>query len=164
MKNFNKRNVSGFTLIELLVVVLIIGILSAVALPQYERSVERARVAEARIMLDALYKNRQLCLLEASNPYDCNITDQSGLTIDLPGEITTGNCIDLYCLDTKDWQYGFDGEYIYANRVKNGDYDNYPYYLSLEIDGSGNVSCHGGMTYDKNYCKMIGSCTGCLLP
>lgn len=57
----------GFTLIELLVVVLIIGILSAIALPQYQKAVTRSRMAEQFTLLGSIYPAAQACLLENEN-------------------------------------------------------------------------------------------------
>ncbi len=49
----------GFTLIELLVVVLIVGILSAVALPQYQTAVERSRATEALSQMSAIRESME---------------------------------------------------------------------------------------------------------
>lgn len=65
-----KTNRKGFTLIELLVVVLIIGILAAIALPQYTRTVEKSRASEALLNLKALSDAAQrLYLLNGDSTY-----------------------------------------------------------------------------------------------
>lgn len=55
---------AGFTLTELLVVVLIIGILSAVAFPQYQKAVEKARLAEALTVMASLQKAIDVYILQ----------------------------------------------------------------------------------------------------
>ena len=71
----------GFTLIELLVVVLIIGILAAIALPQYRVAVAKTRFIELQTLGMALRRAEQLYYI-ANGTYT---EDLEELDIDVPG-------------------------------------------------------------------------------
>ena len=78
----HKHTRRGFTLIELLVVVLIIGILAAVAVPQYKKAVLKSRYATLKPMTYAL-KNAQEVHYLAHGKYAENFNQ---LDVDTPAE------------------------------------------------------------------------------
>ena len=81
------NDVKAFTLIELLVVVLIIGILAAVALPQYQKAVEKARLATLIPVVKALANAKSehyLATGEWARTFDV-------LSVEVPPEFTVSD-------------------------------------------------------------------------
>ena len=151
----------GFTLIELLVVVLIIGILAAVALPQYNKAVEKSRVAEAKTILNTMRKNYQLCVLEFGNSDSNECTDfvkfvPDHLTIDLPGtwEKNANKCYigSSPCNITKDWSYETD-EFsgFFAVRLNQGSMEDALYAVHIDYT-TGTITC---ANQDADTCDML---------
>lgn len=124
-KNFQTRKDLGFTLIELLVVVLIIGILSAIALPQYTKAVEKSRSAEALMNLKSLRDQQAVCLLANPGSEDCMQGSEEANLFSMSSASLQGaasaSCDEPRCgPSTKNFSYYLDGQYIGAERKPEG--------------------------------------------
>jgi type IV pilus assembly protein PilA len=58
MKNvLKRRSNAGFTLVELMIVVAIVGILAAIAIPNYQKYQAKSRTTEAKVALSNIYSS-----------------------------------------------------------------------------------------------------------
>jgi type IV pilus assembly protein PilA len=77
-----KRVQQGFTLIELMIVVAIIGILAAVAIPQYKDYTAKAKIGNALSAVDSIKTAVALCIQESSG----TATDCKGGSNGIPSD------------------------------------------------------------------------------
>ena len=160
MKNANISRLGGFTLIELLVVVLIIGILAAMALPQYFKAVERSRMAEAVTLMDSVVKAQRRRFMQ-TNSYAGRF---QGLD-DSPKGARAGRYYTKGDPQTGAGGNGFEIglsmsnftnlSQVFASRVVDGDYrhPSLQYQYALErFYQSDNVSCRGYNQAGRELC------------
>ncbi len=113
LKSCLNRNIkeNGFTLIELLVVVLIIGILAAVAVPQYQKAVIKSRISTILPLVKAITDAQETYFL--ANGHYAEVLNK--LDIDVPDECTP--------IDDADYAATGEGERFKCGKYFLLDYD-----------------------------------------
>ncbi len=145
-----RETARGFTLIELLVVVLIIGILAAVAVPQYQKAVRKARVAEAKVLLKAIVDATDVFYLANPN----GDPRQGGLDIDFPSEtnnwevyidecfVASNGKVGCSAMADPKWESGYS-IYYYSANYSGGPEEDPKAGKFVCIDDDGSTICKG---------------------
>ena len=125
------QNNVGFTLIELLVVVLIIGILAAVALPQYTKAVERSRTAEAIQRMGDVATALQIAYMQnGSFPANHSAADFKNMDLTFGDSLDTNSYTITYA--SADGSSG-----VITSQRKGGQYIGSE--LTLTVNGNGTI-------------------------
>ncbi len=151
----------GFTLIELLVVVLIIGILSAIALPQYSQAVEKSRAAEALSNIGSF--KRALNIWKLGNPdktnggFTGNCSRVGELDISVPDDWIQGTSA-MIAADSpdnkscsKNFCYHVDTYWVSAYRANSS---TYKYGIKYDVSGD-YYECNAYTPADLKVCKSL---------
>ena len=154
----------AFTLIELLVVVLIIGILSAIALPQYQKAVEKAQATEALNTLMTAVKACKVYYL-ANGEYPTKFED---LDIEMPGTYKQEGTSYTDWRTTKEWTIGLHGKGDVYNEMvaifrRKGKYYGAGFHYAFNPNGwiekdqiiCSEISGNGFSAPRDSYCKQI---------